>query len=580
MNGFALVLVTAALGVDYGWQPSSDGRLEYIIQLEPVTLVALREGQEVLSPIDPYVKGIRRFRIRVGTHMVPRVGSPNVARQHTGVARWSPPAGVTIGWQPVDAQSLEFIVQLSPERIVLLKNGEEIVGEIPAEAGNVSRFRIRSASDPLPKQGLVGLSGAASYVSPASTPSRPTGQTPAGAPAVQAPAAAGVAPPSRGTAASAPTAAAAVPGSPSFAAQPQTGPTIAGPPRMTQPGATGALPVTNPAVQGGNPRFQPTQLPSGGVPPANAPVQGTATSPQHDPRSIYAPAASQPGGSGYAAAGTNPAPVQGKSWQQTPVQPDKSGGWSTTVDNAQSWPPPANRTVQGTGQASTGAHSGWDPRSTPSNSYAGTQYSGASPPLQSTDHAIPPAGPAYSPFATTGSPSGSNGGLLAGANGAYSPYGQPSLPVSQTASRYGPNAGLSNRQTAPEPGSDMVSIVSLSSKPRQQASPMDFWNSLAETASDPNLAYLRDDVYAADEEKAWWPLTLAMLALFASMGGNLYMGWIAVDVYRRYLDVATDDDEDDDDYRASDRDDDREDDWARDRRRRREPVTASGRAVA
>lgn len=108
---------------------------------------------------------------------------------------------------------------------------------------------------------------------------------------------------------------------------------------------------------------------------------------------------------------------------------------------------------------------------------------------------------------------------------------------------------------------------------------MDFWTSLAETANDPNLAYLRDDGYAADPEKAWWPLTLAMLALFASMGGNLYMGWIAVDVYRRYLDAATDEYEDDDD-RSSDRDDDREDDWERDRRRRREPVTSSTRAVA
>jgi hypothetical protein len=107
---------------------------------------------------------------------------------------------------------------------------------------------------------------------------------------------------------------------------------------------------------------------------------------------------------------------------------------------------------------------------------------------------------------------------------------------------------------------------------------MDFWTSLAETASDPDLAYLRDDGTSADAEKAWWPLTLAMLALFASMGGNLYMGWIAVDVYRRYLDAASD--EYDDDDAASGRDHEREEDWPRDRRRRREPVTGSGRAVA
>jgi hypothetical protein len=129
-------------------------------------------------------------------------------------------------------------------------------------------------------------------------------------------------------------------------------------------------------------------------------------------------------------------------------------------------------------------------------------------------------------------------------------------------------------------GSDLdwpLNTVSFGVPTQEKANPLDFWNDLAATASDPSLAYLNYGG-ASQAEEAWWPLTLAMLALFASMGGNLYMGWIAVDVYRKYLDVATDEFDDDDvDYERPRRsrshaDEDEEDGWG-DRRRRRERTT-------
>jgi len=97
----------------------------------------------------------------------------------------------------------------------------------------------------------------------------------------------------------------------------------------------------------------------------------------------------------------------------------------------------------------------------------------------------------------------------------------------------------------------------------------DFWAELAEAANDPSVGFLRDDVRLADSDKPWWPLTLAMLALFASMGGNLYMGWIAVDVYRRYLEMADDSEEDEGESYDSPRDRDERRQWE-DRPRRRE----------
>jgi len=128
-------------------------------------------------------------------------------------------------------------------------------------------------------------------------------------------------------------------------------------------------------------------------------------------------------------------------------------------------------------------------------------------------------------------------------------------------------------------GAQVVDVATITGHRQQKVSPMDFWRNLARTANDPDSAYLQETGNSSGGEKSWWALTLAMLALFASMGGNLYMGWIAVDVYRRYLDAATDDYEDeDDDYESSERD--VEDRWGRHHRRGREPVSARDRAVA
>lgn len=38
--------------------------------------------------------------------------------------------------------------------------------------------------------------------------------------------------------------------------------------------------------------------------------------------------------------------------------------------------------------------------------------------------------------------------------------------------------------------------------------------------------------------QVWWPLTMTVVLLFASLGGNLYLGWLAMDFYRRYRDAA------------------------------------------
>ncbi len=77
MQGLAIVLAAASLGVDYGWQPTDDGALEYIIQIEPELLIALQKGESIVSEIHPDATGVRRFRIQIGSKPLPRVGRPS-----------------------------------------------------------------------------------------------------------------------------------------------------------------------------------------------------------------------------------------------------------------------------------------------------------------------------------------------------------------------------------------------------------------------------------------------------------------------------------------------------------------------
>ena len=77
----ALVIIAAVYGVDVGWQPTGDGQLEYIIQIEPQLLEAMREGQAITSEIPPEVRGVRRYRIVVGNDELPRIGlAPDAAQ--------------------------------------------------------------------------------------------------------------------------------------------------------------------------------------------------------------------------------------------------------------------------------------------------------------------------------------------------------------------------------------------------------------------------------------------------------------------------------------------------------------------
>ena len=87
---------------------------------------------------------------------------------------------------------------------------------------------------------------------------------------------------------------------------------------------------------------------------------------------------------------------------------------------------------------------------------------------------------------------------------------------------------------------------------------------------DPNQRYPRSDLELA-KDRPWGALTVAVFLLFASIGGNLYLGWIAVRVYRLYLELA-DDLEDKERREAVAEGDSAVDDLRHDRHRRRRAI--------
>ena len=50
MNGVALLVALSALGVDYKVQTAEDGKLEYVVQMEPELLKALADGRRSTVP--------------------------------------------------------------------------------------------------------------------------------------------------------------------------------------------------------------------------------------------------------------------------------------------------------------------------------------------------------------------------------------------------------------------------------------------------------------------------------------------------------------------------------------------------
>ena len=73
MQGVALLVALSALSVDHTWRQTEDGRVEYVLQIEPVFLSALAEGKEIASELPAEVRRVDRLCIRIGSGNLQRL---------------------------------------------------------------------------------------------------------------------------------------------------------------------------------------------------------------------------------------------------------------------------------------------------------------------------------------------------------------------------------------------------------------------------------------------------------------------------------------------------------------------------
>ena len=96
MHGITLLLI-AAIGVDVGWKPTENGELEYIIQIAPEQLQALKTGDVIEVGVRPMLRSVRRYRIVVGTDPLPRQSARPTTENGALEADASKPASVLTG---------------------------------------------------------------------------------------------------------------------------------------------------------------------------------------------------------------------------------------------------------------------------------------------------------------------------------------------------------------------------------------------------------------------------------------------------------------------------------------------------
>lgn len=501
MNGIALLLMAATMGVEYDWQPLDDGQIEYSLIVEPDFISPLAEGSEIRSSVPDVLESVQRLRIRiaqpakngVAPESQPRKLPPDAFRSSRIGLRAAEPMTilwkalgqpeettlVRYGWQPTKEGQLEYFVQIDPKLLRTLAPGDEIYATLSAEAGRIDTFVVFSNAKPLPK--VAGKPAAAPR--PANnlgTNNLATNPPPASAPFTPAP----------------------------FTAPNAFNPAAPAPANPTSFGPPTAPPLTSSGFN--SPAFgpPPTAPPLNPAPPRSFggiyddAVQDTNPGSRINPATGYGPA--QP------AATDN---VRGYQWENNRNDLPRP---NLNSPNA-GLNPPANQPFQNEGYGPNGQHNPQQPYSNPpaSDLYANNP-NGA---LRPNGPQLPSAGNApYRP--NVGYPQDNHvanqGYNNQGLNNQGFNNNQPPIPPNPQAVGYGP---MNDNQVASLPNNNPNGLRG------------GLGNDVRNTGVNGTNA-AQPPVVA--KPQPWWPMVFVTFFLFVSLGGNLYLIWTAMEFYSRY----------------------------------------------
>jgi hypothetical protein len=118
VNGFSLLVAVAALGLEVGWEAGADGQLRYTIRLEQAMLEPLRQGQAVVVPVEAKDRRLVNFQIAFEKRAAP---AREVVRDD---------AMVEHGWRAGENGGIDYLIQVSPERLETMATGTPVLGQI------------------------------------------------------------------------------------------------------------------------------------------------------------------------------------------------------------------------------------------------------------------------------------------------------------------------------------------------------------------------------------------------------------------------------------------------------------------
>ena len=157
MNGLSLVIALTAVGaggIRVDWEPGPGGQLYYTIHLEEKLLVPLRDDRKAV--VTEVAEGDRQQlrRIQVVFDTTNRRGSTISPSDNS----------VTFGWRPVADENynptggLDYMIQLTPERLQSLAHGAKLAVDVPAEVTDIRNIYIFVGAEVLPQE-LLPQSG-------------------------------------------------------------------------------------------------------------------------------------------------------------------------------------------------------------------------------------------------------------------------------------------------------------------------------------------------------------------------------------------------------------------------------------